>query len=115
MGMNNALKNAMLSHAGSLVGYMSLHTEYPASTGNEISGGSPAYARKAVTWNAAANGSMIASNQPVFDVPASTTIKAVGFWSAATSGTQYGDDDVDEETFNNQGTYTATSTTLSLT
>lgn len=115
MGFNNDAKNAMLNEFGTLAVYVSLHTASPATSGNEISGGSPAYARKAINWGTASGGSMTASNQPVFDVPAGKTVAAVGFWSAATGGTLYGDDDVTSETFANQGTYTLTSVTLSLT
>jgi hypothetical protein len=115
MGFSNDAKNAMLNHIGTQITYVSLHTASPATSGNEISGGSPAYARKSITWATASNGSKAASNQPSFDVPAGKTVAAVGFWSAATGGTMYGDDDVTPETFANQGTYTLTSVTLSLT
>jgi hypothetical protein len=84
------------------------------STGTELTGGSPAYARKAITWGAAANGSMSASNQPVFDVPAGASVKHVIFMSALTSGTEYARATVTEETYGNQGTYTLTSATLDL-
>jgi hypothetical protein len=113
MAMNNDAKNSMLDHLGTEVLYMSLHSGYPATTGNEITGGSPAYARKSVTWSAASGGSMSASNQPAFDVPA-CTVAAVGFFSALTSGTLYGDYDVTDEVFAAQGTYTVTSCSINL-
>lgn len=60
----------------------SLHTAFPGLTGaNEVSGGSPAYARKAVTFSAAAGGSRALSAAVTFDVPAST-IRWFGFWSS---------------------------------
>lgn len=74
----------------------------------EVSGGTPAYARKSVTFSAAAEGSIDSSNQPVFDCPAGAVINYVGFFSAATSGTLLGIDPVTEETFGAQGTYTLT-------
>jgi hypothetical protein len=105
----------MLDHLGTEAVYASLHSADPGDTGaNEISGGSPAYARKAITWNAAAAGSMDDSNVPVFDVPAGTTVAFVGFWSALTSGTFYGAADVTDESFTNQGTYTLTDADLDL-
>lgn len=113
MAMNNTAKNSMLDHLGTEVLYLSLHSGYPATTENEISGGSPAYARKAVTWGGAAAGSMAATNAPVFDVPA-CTVAAVGFFSAATAGTLYGDYDVLDEVFAAQGTYTVTSCSIDL-
>lgn len=103
----DASKNAMLNELASLAGYASLHTASPGTTGaNEVSGGSPAYARKAITWNAASSGSVDSSNAPVFDVPSGTTVTHVGLWSAATAGTFYGYADVTDETFGSQGTYT---------
>lgn len=74
----------------------------------EISGGSPAYARKAIAWNAAADGSMDDStNGAVFDVPAGAQINAIGYHSALTVGTLYAlDDDITQEIFAAQGTYT---------
>jgi hypothetical protein len=74
----------------------------------EISGGSPAYARKSVTWNAPVEGSIDDSNVPVFDVPAAAVVNYVGFFSAVTAGTLCGIDPVTEETFGAQGTYTLT-------
>ena len=73
---------------------------------NEVSGGSPAYARKAITWNSAAAGALDNNANPVFDVPAGTTITHVGLWSAATAGVFYGSFDITDEAFGAQGTYT---------
>lgn len=81
----------------------------------EISGGSPAYARKAITFAAASGGSMAASNQPAFDVPAAAVVNYVGLYSADTAGTLQALDDLTAETFGAQGTYTLTGATLSLT
>jgi len=105
----------MLNALGALTGFVSLHNNDPADNGaNEISGGSPAYARKAITWNPAAAGSMDDSNVPVFDVPAATTVKYVGFWSLVTGGTFYGAAAVTNEVFAAQGTYTLTDADLDL-
>ncbi len=85
-------KNAMLDALGALAVYGSLHEGIPNGSGsNEISGGSPAYARKALVWSGAASGSMDKNaTDPVFDVPSGKTIYYVGLWSAVTSGTFYG-------------------------
>jgi hypothetical protein len=108
-GLRNQTPTISITHA-------SLHTANPdPSGGSEVTGGSPAYARKSITWSAASGGSMSASNQPVFDVPAATTVTHVGFFSASTAGTYFGMADVTDETFGAQGTYTLTSTTVSLT
>lgn len=77
MGYSILGKNAMLNALGALAVYASLHTADPGENGaSEVSGGSPAYARKGITWNAAANGAMDDSTTPapVFDIPAGTTV-----------------------------------------
>lgn len=115
MGYSVAGKNAMLNALGALAVFASLHSADPGDSGaNELSGGSPAYARKAITWNAASGGSMDDSNVPVFDVPPATTVSFVGFWSAVTAGVFYGSADVTDEVFANQGTYTLTDADLDL-
>lgn len=69
------------------VAFASLHSDYPGTTqANEITGGSPAYARKAVTFAAAASGSKASSNSQAFDVPAATTVRWIGGSTAVTAG-----------------------------
>lgn len=95
--------------------YASLHTASPGDTGaNEVSGGSPAYARKSVTFSAASAGAIDSSNAPAFDVPASTTVTHVGFWDASTGGNFLGYADVTDEVFAGQGTYTLSDADLDL-
>lgn len=107
-------KNLLLD-ALAAADYISLHTADPGLTGaNEVTGGSPAYARKALTWSSAANGTKSISNQPVFDVPA-TTVAYVGLWSAVTGGTYYGHWDPADEVYTAQGTYTVASGSVTLT
>jgi hypothetical protein len=91
MPLTDAGRNAMLTGGlGNAISHISLHTGDPSTTGaNEMTGGSPAYARIAVTWNAAAAGLRDNSGALNFDVPAST-VYHVGFWSAITAGTFYG-------------------------
>jgi hypothetical protein len=63
----------------------SLHTADPGTTGtSETSGGSPAYARKSITWGTASGGS-IAGGTITFDVAAGTYTH-LGYWDAVTSG-----------------------------
>lgn len=65
----------------------SLHTAYSATGANEVTGGSPAYARKATTWAAAASGAKaMSATFPVWDVPASTTVAWIGLWDAVSAG-----------------------------
>lgn len=110
-GLSDSGKNARLSGFTSVAAYVSLHTADPGATGtNEVTGGAPAYARKAVTWAAPASGSVSSNVQVVFDVPGSTTISHLGFWSASSGGTFYGSRALDSsQTFASQGTYTIAS------
>lgn len=89
MPFSNAARNNMLGTIG--ITHASLHSGFPGDSGlNEISGGSPAYARRPVTFNAASGGSRTQSGSAIFDVPAATTIRYVGFWSALTGGSFLG-------------------------
>ena len=94
--------------------YISLHSASPGTTGaNEISGGSPAYARIATTWGSLAgtNPDSVAGSQVTINVPASTTIQYWGIWTAATGGTYLdGGALPTNETYGSQGTYLLTPT-----
>jgi hypothetical protein len=111
--MLNALKGTNpttpLTHA-------SLHTASPGDSGtNEVTGGTPAYARKAIAYNTASGGTMDDSTNGItFDVPAGTTVTHVGYWSAVTAGTFLGYSTQTSETFGAQGTYTVTDSDLSI-
>ncbi len=108
-------KNYMLDQLGGQAVFGSLHTAAPGSTGaSEVTGGSPAYARKGLTWNSASGGSKTLSNTPTFDIPAGTTVAYVGLWSAASAGTYYGYIDITDEIYAAQGTYQITSGSLDL-
>jgi hypothetical protein len=87
--LTNASKTQALDAITST--HLSLHTDFPGDSGaSEVSGGSPAYARKAYT-KAAAAGTPPESNSNglsvVFDVPAGTAVKWIGGWTALTGGT----------------------------
>lgn len=80
----------------------------------EISGGSPAYARKSIAFNAATGGSIDDSTAPVFDIPAGATVDGVGFYDAVTVGTLQAFDDLTSESFAGQGTYTLSDSDIDL-
>ena len=81
----------------------------------EISGGSPAYARKAIAYNAPVDGSMDDStNGAVIDIPAGGVVDYISYHSASTAGTLLAVDKVTQETFGAQGTYTLTDSDLDL-
>ena len=96
---------------------VALHTGDPGAANtasNEVTGGSPAYARKAIAWGAA-NGSGVAtcSGNVVLDVPAGTTVSWISLWN--TAGTvRYLKKDVTDEVFGAQGTYTVVAATTTL-
>jgi hypothetical protein len=115
MGLNNNAKNVMLDALGAVAVWASLHTADPGTTGtSEVTGGSPAYARKAITWNPASAGDLDNNANPTFDVPAGTTITHLGLWSASSGGTFYGSFDITDETFGGQGTYTTSDVDVTL-
>jgi len=109
-------KNVMLDQLATVLTRIALHTGDPGAANaadNEVTGGSPAYARKAIAWNAAASGSIDDSTAPTFDVPAATTVSWISGWN--TAGTvRYFKKDVTDEVFGAQGTYQITDLDLDL-
>ncbi len=93
-----------------------LHTGDPGganSASNEVTGGSPAYARGTVAWNAASGGTATQNGDTTMNVPASTTIAWVSLWNSG--GTvRYLKKDVTDEVYAAQGTYTIKGTTTTL-
>ena len=84
--------------------HAALYTTVPGGTaGTEVTGGSPAYARKALTWAGSASATRTAT--VTFDVPASTTVVGAGVHSAITAGTYYDGVAVTSQAFASQGTY----------
>jgi len=86
MPLTDAERNQIANSEASRLLYASLHTASPGTTGtNEVSGGTPAYARKALSFGSASAGTATAT-EVTFDVPAGTYTH-FGVWDAATSGT----------------------------
>ncbi len=105
----------MLNHLATQIATASLHSADPGTTGaSELTGGSPAYARKAVTWNAAAASNIDQANAPVFDVPGGSTVAFVGYWSGEATPVFLGSDPVTAESYAAQGTYTLSDSDISL-
>lgn len=91
MPLNDAGRNASLDGLAAVAVFASLHTGDPSTTGaNEVTGGSPAYARKSVGYAASASGQKASNTAQTFDVPAATTVSYIGLWSAVSAGTFYG-------------------------
>lgn len=110
MALSTTAKNAMLDHLASLITHIGL-----ADAGGEVTGGSPAYARQAVSWGAAAGGVVAITGTETFDVAAGETVDRVILRTALTGGTDEGYAPVTSETFGGQGTYTVNSLQISLT
>ena len=113
MALTSGALNLMLDAFAAAATHVSLHTAEPSGAGsNEVSGGS--YTRELSGWAAADSGSVVNSGDIVFDVPSSTTISHIGYWSASTAGTFYGWRVLDtSQTFATAGTYTIVSGNLS--
>lgn len=114
MALTNAELNALLDIAGARYGFASLHSASPGSTGaNELTGGSPAYARQAIVWDPASGQVLSLDTGETFDIPAGSTVHSVGLWSALTAGTFYGSDALSAaESYVGQGTYELTALTI---
>jgi len=105
--LDTTARNVGVDAIAALALRVALHTGDPGGANgaaNEVTGGSPAYARKAIAWNAAAAGAATPTANVVLDVPA-TTVSWVSLWN--TAGTvRYYKKDVTDEVFAGQGTYT---------
>ena len=67
--------------------YLSIHSAFSATGANELSGGS--YARTQIEWDAASGRVADNTNQETVQIP-QLTVRWLGRWSAASSGTFYG-------------------------
>lgn len=91
MPFTNTAKNLMLdaldeANAGGAK-FVSLHSAYSTTGTNELTGGTPAYARTAATWPGASGGQKVHTGSvPAHNVPAGATVAFVGFWDASTAG-----------------------------
>jgi hypothetical protein len=99
MAMNVTYRNAIANHGASLIKYIGLVN----GLGQELTGGG--YARQAVTWTQADDGTIRPSEDLVFDVPAGATVAGFRCYSAATGGTDYGGESLTAETFAGAGQY----------
>lgn len=116
MGLVTAELNVMADAESARVVWVSLHTADPSTTGaNEVTGGSPAYARKQAVRNAAAGGVAALTASLLFDIPAGTTVTHIGYWSAVTGGTFRGSVQLGApESFAGQGQLSLTAASLAV-
>lgn len=88
MALSNAALQTMYTALKGMGAYVSAHTADPGTTGaNEVTGGS--YARQAATLPTGSNGAGT-SGQVSIPIPAGTTVKWLGLWTAANGGTFIG-------------------------
>lgn len=102
-------KNTLATSYGTAATHAALYSTVPSTTaGTELSGGSPAYARKPISWGAASNG--VITGTVTFDVPSGVTVAGAGVHTALTAGTYLDGGAVTSQAFASQGTYTLTLT-----
>jgi hypothetical protein len=111
-----AIQTAQQRENTALTGYAAaathgaLYTTAPGSSaGTEVTGGSPAYARKPLSWTGGTVDGTITATA-TFDVPAGTTVVGAGVHTALTGGTYLDGVTVTSQAFASQGTYAVTFT-----
>lgn len=105
MAMTSAYLNAVADYGAGLIAYIGLVDD----DGTEITGGNPAYARKAAAFDNAVNGLAYLTADIDFDIPAGATVGGWRGFSASTGGINYGGADfpaLDQPTFTKQGVFT---------
>lgn len=108
-----AQRNALATQYGTAAPNGALFTADPGTTGSvtgEVTGGAPAYARKALNWGAAANSAI--TGTATFDVGAGVTVTFFGVTVSAVAGTADLRDRVSitSQAFASQGTFQVTAT-----
>jgi hypothetical protein len=93
--------------------YGTVFTAAPLTTGaatNEMNGGSPAFARKALGWTTSSGGAGSVSGSATFDIGSGKTATHIGVCASVTLGTADVKDwaDVPDQTFSSQGQLVST-------
>lgn len=100
MAMNTAFLDALALHADTLITHIALF-----DGAAEITGGSPAYARQAVTWTAPSSGLIRPTGDLTFNIPAGATVDGWRGFTALSGGTDYGGEALTAEVYAGQGEY----------
>jgi hypothetical protein len=107
-------KNALCTYYGTQATYVGLATAAQSTTStvtSELTGGSPAYARVAVTWGTAALSAItVATAGVTINVPTTNTVTHALLCTAATGATLYDWCSVTSTTYNAQGSAVITPT-----
>jgi hypothetical protein len=108
--LTTAMKNLLAAAYAAAALYGALTSTAPgSSSGTELSGGSPAYARKALSWGSASAGAISAS-AATFDVASGSSVAGFQVHSAVTAGTYYDGVTLTTQAFASQGQYSVTPT-----
>jgi len=86
MPFSDTGRNTMLSSFVAAYPWLSLHSAYSTSGANEMTGGSPAYARQQAVFDSPSGGAIAITGTETFDVATSSTVAFFGAWSASTAG-----------------------------
>ena len=101
MAMTEGYRDAIAGHGASLITHIGLVN----NADTELSGGSPAYARVAVTWTTAANGVIRPNADLTFNVPSGANVSGWRGFSQSSGGTNYGGEALTREDYAAQGQY----------
>ena len=107
MAMNDSYLNLLGTYGGTQITHIGLVN----GSGVEISGGTPAYARKSLAsvggWTAVSGGMIRPAANMTFDIPAGATVAGWRGYTAVTGGTEHGGAALTPEgPYGAQGTYT---------
>lgn len=83
---NAALNGLNGTGATNVIGFVSLHSATPGTTGANENAATGGYARQACSWNAAASGSKTNSTALTFTTSGTVAVTHAGTWDAATVG-----------------------------
>jgi hypothetical protein len=112
MSFTETGKNAMLDEIATVAVKMRLLDD----SDTEIVDHLDASQDQSLTWGAASGGEVAITNDPEFEVKSGVTVASISFRSSD-GNTEYARDELDvgdQETFANDGTYTVTAATLTI-
>ncbi|MGI9091545.1 MAG: hypothetical protein ACR2GG_10635 [Gemmatimonadaceae bacterium] len=102
-------RNTLAAAYANAAAFAALYSTVPgAAAGTELVGGSPAYARLAPGWGAAASSAVTGTS--TFNVPSGATVAGAGYHTAVTAGTYLDGGALTSQAFASQGQYSLTST-----
>jgi hypothetical protein len=100
------MRSGLANQYGVLAAFAALYSTVPgASAGTELTGGSPAYARKAPVWAGAGATNTNSFPGVTFDVASGSTVAGAGFHSAVTAGNYMDGGSLTSQAFSSQGQY----------